>query len=116
MNRNRGIVTGVILAISSVFFFIFIGFPLFNQQPSDQGNSPFSSMQSPDSVSTIASDIDSCVSSPNSDCDQEMSQISQFCSQNKGQEQTYPFCSDTRIQMYIEQRNINQIKVNGGVN
>lgn len=117
MNRNRGIITGVILAISSAFFFIFIGFPLFNQPSSDQGNSQFSSsMQSPDTISTIASDIDSCVSNPTSDCDQEMLQVSEFCQQNKGQEQTYPFCSDTRVQMYVEQRDMAQIKVNGGGN
>ena len=115
MNRKGGVVTGVILAISSVFFFILIGFPLFNLQPNDQNNSPFStSTQSPDTISTIANDIDSCVSNPTSDCDQEMLQVSKFCDQNKGQEQTYPFCSDTRVQMYIEQRNMAQIKVNGG--
>ncbi|MGI0087766.1 MAG: hypothetical protein ACREBI_07370 [Nitrosotalea sp.] len=115
MNRKRGLITGIILAASSAFFFISIGFPFFNQQSSDQGNSPLStSPQSPDTISTIASDIDSCVSNPTSDCDQEMLQISKFCEQNKGQEQTYPFCSDTRVQMYVDQRNMAQIKVNGG--
>ncbi len=115
MDRKGGIITGVILAISSAFFFIFISFPLLNQQPNDQGNSPFStSTQSPDTISTIASDIDSCMSNPSSYCDQEMLQISKFCEQNKGQEQTYSFCSDNRVQMYIEQRNVAQIKVNGG--
>src|SRR5579863_8929768 len=114
MNRKGGVITGVVLAISSVFFFIFIGFPLFNQQPSDQGNSPFStSTQSPDTISTIASDIDSCVSNPTSDCDQEMLQVSKFCEQNKGQAQNYQFCSDARVQMYLEHRNMQQITVNG---
>ncbi|MDE1830065.1 MAG: hypothetical protein KGI25_07065 [Thaumarchaeota archaeon] len=115
MNRKRGLITGVILAISSAFFFLFIGFPLFNQQSGDQVGSPFtSSIQSPDSISTIASDIDSCVANPNSDCDQEMLQISKFCEQNKGQEQNYQFCSDSRVQMYIDNRNMAQITVNGG--
>ncbi|MGH2612596.1 MAG: hypothetical protein ACRDFB_06050 [Rhabdochlamydiaceae bacterium] len=117
MNRKGGIITGIILAASSAFFFISIGFPSFDQQSSYPGSSPLSSSpQSPDTISTIASDIDSCVSNPTSDCDQEMSQISEFCGQNKGQEQTYPFCSDTRVQMYVEQRDMAQIKVNGGGN
>lgn len=115
MNRKGGLITGIILAISSVFFFIFVGFPLFGQQPDSQGGSPFSSsVQSPQEISTIASDIDSCIASPSSDCDQEMMQVSKFCEQNKGQEQNYPFCSDSRVQMYLEHRNMAQITVNGG--
>lgn len=115
MNRKKGMITGIILAISSAFFFLFIGFPVLNQQSGDQIGSPFSSsVQSPDAISTIASDIDSCVASPTSDCDQEMLQISKFCEQNKGQEQTYQFCSDSRVQMYLEHRSMAQITVNGG--
>ncbi len=114
MNRKNGLITGIALAISSVFFFLFIGFPLFNQQSGDQVDSPFtSSTQSPDTISTIASDIDSCVANPTSDCDQEMLQVSKFCDQNRGQEQNYPFCSDSRIQMYLEHRDMAQITVNG---
>lgn len=117
MNRRGGLIAGIILAASSAFFFISIGLPFFGQQSIYPGGSPLSaSPQSPDTISTIASDIDSCVSNPSSDCDQEMSQILQFCEQNKGQEQTYQFCSDTRVQMYVEQRDMTQIKVNGGVN
>ena len=86
MNRRSGFITGIILAVSSAFFFIFIGFPLFNQQSGDQIGSPFTnSVQSPETISTIASDIDSCVANPTSDCDQEMLQVSKFCEQNKGQ-------------------------------
>ncbi|MGI0046018.1 MAG: hypothetical protein ACREBB_02355 [Nitrosotalea sp.] len=115
MKRKNGIFAGIALAISSIFFFLFIGFPLFNQQSGDQVGSPFTtSMQSPDTISTIASDIDSCVANPTSDCDQEMLQVSKFCDQNRGQEQTYPFCSDSRIQMYLEHRSTAQITVNGG--
>lgn len=115
MNRQRGFITGIILAVSSAAFFIFIGFPLFNQQSGDQVGSPFTnSIQSPDTISTIASDIDSCITSPTSDCDQEMLQVEKFCQQNKGQEQNYQFCSDSRVQMYLNQRNMQQITVNGG--
>lgn len=115
MNRKRGMVAGIILAVSSAIFFLFIGFPLVSQQPGDQVNSPFSgSIQSPDAISTIASDIDSCVANPTSDCDQEMLQISKFCEQNKGQEQNYQFCTDARVKMYLDHRNMAQITVNGG--
>lgn len=114
MDRKRGYLTGIALAVSSVLFFLFVGFPLLTQPQGDQVNSPFgSSDQSPDTMSTIASDIDSCVATPTTDCDQEMMQLSKFCDQNRGQEQTYPFCSDSRIQMYLEHRNMAQITVNG---
>lgn len=118
MNRRSGLITGIALAVSSVFFFLFIGFPLFSQQPGGGSDSPFSgSPQSPDTVSAIASDIDSCVATPTADCDQEMLQVSKFCSQNKGQEQNYPFCADSRVQMYLEHRNMAGTTVNGaGVN
>ncbi len=115
MNRKRGIITGIIIAVSSVFFFIFIGFPLFNSQSGNPADSPFAdSIQSQQTISTIANDIDSCITVPSSDCDQEMMQVSKFCVQNKGQEQNYPFCSDARLQMYVENRNMAQIKVNDG--
>ncbi len=115
MNKKSGLITGVILAVSSAFFFIFVGIPLFNQQSGDQVNSPFANnVQSSEEISTIASDIDSCMSNPTSDCDQEMTQVEKFCEQNKGQEQNYPFCADSRVQMYLEQRNTAQITVNGG--
>ncbi len=115
MNRRSGLITGIALAVSSVFFFIFIGFPLFSQQPGDGVNSPISgSDQSPDTISAIASDIDSCITTPTSDCDQEMLQVSKFCSQNKGQEQNYPFCADSRVQIYLEHRDMARNAVNGG--
>ncbi|GEM_PF-888758 len=115
MNKRNGLITGVALAASSALFFIFIGFPLFNQQSGDQIESPFTnSIQSPQTISTIASDIDSCITTPSSDCDQEMLQVSKFCEQNKGQEQNYPFCTDSRVQMYIDNRNMAQITVNDG--
>jgi hypothetical protein len=115
MNRKRGFITGIILAVSSAAFFVFIGFPLFNQPNGDQIGSPFdSSMQSPQTISTIAGDIDACVSNPTSDCDQEMLQVEKFCQQNTGQKQNYSFCSDSRVQIYLNKRNMQQITVNGG--
>ena len=115
MDRRRGFLGGILLAVSSVIFFLFMGYPLLTQQGNDQVGSPFSgNMQSPDAISAISNDIDSCVSNPSSDCDQEMLQISKFCDQNKGQEQTYQFCSDARVKIYLENRNMAQIKVNGG--
>ena len=115
MNSQRGFITGIILAVSSAAFFIFIGFPLFNQPSGNQVGSPFTnSIQSPDTISTIANDIDSCITSPTSDCDQEMQQVEKFCQQNKGQEQNYPFCSDSKVQIYLNQRNMQQITVNSG--
>ncbi len=115
MNRPRGFITGIILAVSSAAFFLFIGFPLFNSPSGNQVSSPFdSSVQSPETISTIANDIDACVSNPTSDCDQEMLQVEKFCQQNKGHEQNYPFCSDSRVQVYLNQRNMQQITVNGG--
>jgi len=111
MNRRGGIITGIILAASSAFVFIFLGFPFLTQQP-DQP-SPFNA-QNPDTVSTLASDIDSCVSNPSSDCDQEMLQISKYCQENKGQ--NIPFCSDPRVPAYLNNRGLTLPPVNGGAN
>lgn len=109
MNKRRGIITGIILAASSVFVFFFIGFPFLNQQ-TDQP-SPFNA-QNPDTISTVENDIDSCVSNPTSDCDQEMIQISKYCKQN--QAQNIPFCSDPRVQAYLVNRGLTLPPVNGG--
>lgn len=115
MNRKGGLITGIILAVSSGLFFVFMGLPQFGLQPNDSVDSPFTgSVQSPEALSTISSDIDGCISSPTTDCDQEMKQISQFCIQNKGQDANYPFCSDSRVQMYLEHRNSAQSGVNVG--
>lgn len=111
MKRRGGIVSGIILAASSALVFYFIGFPFLNQQQ-DQP-SPFN-VQNPGSLSTLASDIDSCVSNPTSDCDQEMIQISRYCKQNK--DQNIPFCSDPRVNMYLDNRGLAQPTVNGGSN
>lgn len=112
MNRRSGILAGILLAVSSTVFFLFIGFPLFNVN-NTQTDTPFSNVRNNQDVSTIGNDIDACISNPTSDCDQEMQQLSKFCEQNKDQYQQYPFCSDSRIQMYLNHRNSAQIKVNG---
>jgi hypothetical protein len=111
MNRRQGLVTGIILAASSVFVFIFLGFPFLNQQ-ADQ-SSPLNA-QNPDTVSSVASEIDSCVSNPNSDCDQEMLQVSKYCQENKGQD--ISFCSDPRVPAYLNNRGLTLPPVNGGAN
>ena len=107
--------TGIVLAVSSAIFLIFIGFPLFTLQPSGQAGSPLESQpQSAQEINNVSNEINSCIASPSANCDQEMQQISLFCGQNPGQEQNYPFCSDPRVQMYLQHRNMDQIRVNGG--
>lgn len=109
MNRRSGIITGILLAASSAFVFFFIGFPFLNQQSGEP--SPFNA-QNPDTVSTLASDIDSCVSNPTSDCDQEMVQVSKYCQQNK--DQNISFCSDPRVKAYLDNRGLTLPPVNVG--
>jgi hypothetical protein len=111
MNRKRGLITGILLAASSAFVFIFLGFPSLIQQPNQP--SPFNA-QNLNSVSTLTNDIDSCVSNPSSDCDQEMLQISKYCQENK--EQNISFCSDPRVPAYLNNRGLTLPPVNGGAN
>lgn len=114
MKRRGGLLTGIILAVSSTIFFLFIGFPLFNPGQGDQTGPPLGmSDQSPQTMSAVSNEIDSCVSNPSSDCDQVMLQVSRFCQQDQSQARDYPFCSDSRIQMYLQQRSLDQIHVNG---
>jgi hypothetical protein len=68
--------------------------------------------QNPDSVSTLASDIDACISSPTPDCDQEMLQIKKYCTDNK--DQNYPVCSDVRVQEYVDNRGLERPTINTG--
>ena len=111
MNRKQGILTSIFLAAASAFAFYFIGSPFLNQN--DQAENPFSNLtQSPESVSTIQNDIDACIANPTADCDQEMQQIPKFCEQNK--DQNISFCSDPRIQTYLDQRGLSGPTVNVG--
>lgn len=79
---------------------------------SDQGGAIPPLNQSPDSISTLSSDIDSCVSAPTSDCDQEMLQIKKFCQENT--DQHIPVCSDPRIPQYVDQRGLERPAINTG--
>src|SRR2546426_11815337 len=111
MNRKAGIMAGIFLAATSAFAFYFIGFPLLSQN--DQTGNPFSNLaENLASVSSIQSDIDSCISNPTSDCDQEMQQIPKFCEQNK--DQNISFCSDKRVRMYLDQRGFTRPTINEG--
>ena len=111
MNRRQGILTGIFLAAASSLAFFFVGSPFLNQN--DQTGNPFSNLaQSPESISTIQNDIDSCITNPTTDCDQEMQQIPKFCEQNK--DQNISFCSDSRVQMYLSQRGLTRPTINEG--
>ncbi len=110
MNRNRRI--GIALFLASVvgFSFYFIGSPFLFQQSGDNLISNIN--QNPQNVSTLEDDVDSCSSTPTSDCDQEMLQIKQFCKQNT--DPNVPVCSDHRVQSYIDQRGLERPTVNTG--
>ena len=110
MDKTRRISTYLIIAVAfgfSVYFFIspFIG-------SGDQTGLIPSFNQNPDSVSTLSSDVDACVTNPTSDCDQEMLQIKQFCKENKGQ--NIPVCSDARVPQYVDQRGLERPAINTG--
>ncbi len=110
MNKARKISTYLIIAAAfgfSVYFFIspFLG-------SGDQNSLMPSFNQSPNSIPTLASDVDACVTNPTSDCDQEMLQITKFCNENK--DQHIPVCSDARVPQYIEQRGLERPAINTG--
>ena len=111
MNRNRRLGITLFLASVVIFSFYFIGSPFIFQQQA--GDGLFSNMtQNPQNVSTLEDDIDSCMSTPTSDCDQEMLQIKQFCKQNN--DPNISVCSDHRVQSYIDQRGLERPSVNIG--
>lgn len=111
MDKTRRIATYLIIVIAfgfSVYFFVspFLG-------SGDLGQNPISSLnQTSNSVSTLATDIDTCVANPTSDCDQEMLQITKFCKDNK--DQHLPSCSDARVAQYVDQRGLDRPIVNTG--
>jgi hypothetical protein len=100
----------LVIALAFAFTIYFFASPFMSG--SDQGGSipPFN--QSPDSISTLTSDIDACVSTPTSDCDQEMLQIKNYCNNNRGQ--NFPVCSDVRVQEYIDSRGLERPVINTG--
>lgn len=110
MNKARKISTYMIIAVAfgfSVYFFIY---PFIGSE--DQGSLIPSFNQDPNSVSTLTSDVDACVTNPTSDCDQEMLQIKKFCQEN--QDQHIPVCSDPRIPQYVDQRGLERPAINTG--
>lgn len=110
MDKIRRISTYLIIALAlgfSVYFFIS---PFLNPENKTGLIPGFN--QDPNSISTLTSDVDACVSTPTSDCDQEMMQIKNFCSENK--DQNIPVCSDPRVQKYIDQRGLERPIINTG--
>ncbi len=109
MNRKQGVLTVIFIVAVSISAFFFIGSPMLDLN--DQTGNPGLS-QNPESISTVQNDIESCVANPTADCDQEMQQIPKFCEQNKDQNISY--CSDPRVQMYLDQRGLLQSTINVG--
>ena len=110
MDKARKISTYMIIAMAfgfSVYFFIspFIG-------SEDQTSLIPNFNQNPNSISTLTSDVDACVTNPTSDCDLEMLQIKKFCKENK--DQHIPACSDARVSQYVDQRGLERPAINTG--
>ena len=99
-----------VIAVAFAFTAYFFASPFLSSSNQD-GLIP-SINQSPDSVSTLASDIDACMSNPTSDCDQEMLQIKKYCSDNK--DQNISVCSDVRVQEYVDNRGLERPPINTG--
>ncbi|MHB8545813.1 MAG: hypothetical protein ACYDAJ_03520 [Nitrosotalea sp.] len=102
----------VYLMIGTAFAFTLYFFVSPFLYPSDQGGQVPVFNQSPDSVSTLASDVDACVATPTSDCDQEMLQIKNYCDSNR--DQNISICSDVRVQEYIDSRGLERPTINTG--
>jgi hypothetical protein len=110
MDKMRKISTYMIIAAAfafSVYFFIspFVG-------SGDQTSLIPGFNQDPNSVSTLTSDVDACVTNPTSDCDQEMLQLKNFCKENN--DQHIPVCSDARVSQYVDQRGLERPAINTG--
>jgi hypothetical protein len=110
MDKRRRVPTYLIIAVAFGFSIYFFASPFL--YPSDQTGTIPGLNQSPDSVSTLTSDVDACMSNPGSDCDQEMLQISKYCDDNKGQ--NISICSDARVQQYIGNRGLERPVINTG--
>lgn len=110
MITKRKIPIYFVIAISFAFTAYFFASPFLSSSNQD-GLIP-SINTSPDSVSTLASDVDACISSPTSDCDQEMLQIKKYCADNK--DQNISVCSDVRVQEYVDNRGLERPIINTG--
>jgi len=109
VDRARKISTYLIIAVAFGFSIYFFVSPFLNSQ--DQSLIPGLN-QSPDAAPTLTTDVDSCVTNPTSDCDQEMLQIIKFCKDNK--DQHIPVCSDARVSQYVDQRGLERPIINTG--
>jgi hypothetical protein len=110
VDKARKISTYMIIAAAfgfSVYFFIspFVG-------SGDQTGLIPGFNQDPNSITTLTSDVDACVTNPTSDCDLEMLQIKKFCKENK--DQNIPVCSDARVSQYVDQRGLERPAINTG--
>ena len=110
LSAKRKLPIYLVIAISFAFTAYFFVSPFLSSSNQD-GMIP-SVNQSPDSVSTLASDIDSCISSPTPDCDQEMLQIKKYCAGNK--DSNVSVCSDVRVQEYVDNRGLERPVINTG--
>lgn len=110
MDIKQRIATYFIIAVAFGFSIYFFASPFLN--PSNQGSLVPSFNQSPESISTLTSDIDACMSNPTSDCDQEMLQIKKYCNDNK--DQNISVCSDARVQEYVSNRGLERPPINTG--
>jgi hypothetical protein len=109
VDKARKISTYLIIAVAFGFSMYFFVSPFLGSQ--DQSLMP-SLNQSPDAVSTLTNDVDTCVTNPTPDCDQEMLQIIKFCKGNKDQQ--IPVCSDARVPQYVDQRGLERSVINTG--
>ncbi|HJW19765.1 MAG TPA: hypothetical protein VJ571_04330 [Candidatus Nitrosotalea sp.] len=110
MDVRRRIPVYLMIGVAFAFTLYFFVSPFLSS--SDQGGTVPALNQSPDSVSTLGNDIDTCVTTPTSDCDQEMLQIKNYCTSNRGQ--NIPICSDVRVQEYIDSRGLERPVINTG--
>lgn len=111
MDKARKISTYLMIAVAFGFSIYFFVSPFLGSQ--DQGQNLIPGFnQSPDSVPTLTSDVDACVTNPTSDCDHEMLQIMKFCKDNK--DQHVPVCSDARVPQYVDQRGLERPIINTG--
>ena len=108
MDKARKISTYLIIAVAFGFSIYFFASPFLGSQ--DQSLMPGLN-QGPDSAPTLTNDVDTCVTNPNSDCDQEMLQIMKFC---KGNKDKIPVCSDARVPQYVDQRGLERPVINTG--
>jgi hypothetical protein len=111
MDKARKILTYLVIAVAFGFSMYFFVSPFLDSEDQGQNTIPGFN-QSPDSISTLTSDVDACITNPTSDCDQEMLQITKFCKYNK--DQHIPVCFDARVPQYVDQRGLERPTVNTG--